>query len=267
MKIDFKWLYNQAKDSRTKSFLKKLESKSIKDKIKFISIEQKFPIKLGKWNFWLNKENMIYSLDIYLEIFKEKHHGMMRNFPSKNDSIILDLGANEGFYVLKAKEKAQNSKIIAIEPNPTAFRVLKGNVETNRLKNVITLNKAVTSKNGKIKFEIVKGRSEVGSVKVYEKYRKNLKNITVDSITLEELCKKYKIDKIDLLKIDVEGSEVDILESSENVLPKVKKAIIEYHNAQKTIKGVIKIMTKNNFKLLKIDDQKFYGDLYFIRNA
>jgi FkbM family methyltransferase len=269
MKLDFRWLYRQTKDKRTKIFIKDLENKlkSVKNKNKFISKKQSFPIKLGKWSIWLNKESSICSLDIYLEIFKEKHHDKISNFPFKNDSTIIDLGANEGFYVLKAKEKSPESKIIAVEPNPSAFNVLKKNIETNKLKNVIAVNKAVTSKNGKIKFEIVKGRTEVGAVKVYKKYRKGLKKIIVDSITLESLCKKYKIGKIDLLKIDVEGGETDILKSSENVLPKVKKAIIEYHRAQKTKKTIIKLMIKNNFKILKIDDQKYYGDIYFIKNV
>jgi FkbM family methyltransferase len=273
MKLDFKWLYSQAKDNRTKIFLKELETKlkTVKKRNKFtiISKKQKFPVKLGKWNIWLNEENSIYSLDIYFEIFRERHHDKLSNFPLKNDSTIVDLGANEGFYVLKAKERAPKSKIIAVEPNPIAFKVLKGNIRFNKLKNVVIVNKAVTSRNGKINFEIVKGRTEVGAVKVYKKFRKKgrLKKISVDSITLENLCRKYKIDKIDLLKIDVEGNEVDILKSSEAILPNVKKAIIEYHRAQRTRKGVIKIMIKNNFRLVKIDNQKYYGDLYFIRNT
>lgn len=273
MKVDFKWLYSQTKDKRTEEFIRKLETKSSsvdrKDKFAIVSLKQNFPLRLGKYKIWLNKENSVYSLDIYMELFRERHHGKMPSFLPNKNIVIIDLGANEGYSVLKAKEIAPNSKIIAVEPNPTAFRLLKKNVESNRLKNVILVNKAVTSRNGRISFEIVKGRTEVGSVEVYKKFRRKdrLKKITVDSIKLEELCKKYKIDKIDLLKIDVEGSEVDILKSSKNILSKVKKAIIEYHRAQRTRRSVIKIMIKNNFKLLKIDDQKYYGDLYFIRNA
>jgi FkbM family methyltransferase len=273
MKVDFKWLYTQAKDERTKNFIKILEMKSSsvdrKDRFAVVSLKQKFPLILGKYKIWLNKENSVYSLDIYMELFRERHHGKLSSFLPTNESVIIDLGANEGYYVLKAKEFAPKSKIIAVEPNPTAFRILKKNVEANKLKNVILMNKAVTPRNGKIKFEVVKGRSEVGATKVYEKFRKKgrLKKIIVDSITLESLCKKYKIDKIDLLKIDVEGSEVDILKSSKNVLPKVERAIVEYHRAQRTKGRTIKLMINNNFKLLKIDDQKYYGDLYFIRNA
>jgi len=270
-KLPFAWLYRQSKNEKTKLFIRELENKikSIKRKDIFtiINIKQKFPLKLGKWNIWLNRENSLNSLENYLEIFKYKHHTKITNFPSKNNSVVIDLGANEGFYVLKVKEMAPKSKIIAVEPNPSAFKVLKKNVEANKLKNIIIVNKAVTSKNGKINFEIVKGLTEIGAVKVYKKFRKRnrLKKIVVNSITLDRLCKKYKINKIDLLKIDVEGSELDILKSSKNILSKIDKAIIEYHEAQKTITGVKKIMVKNNFKILFIDRQKYYGDIYFLK--
>ena len=273
MKVDFNWLYSQAKDKRTKAFIRKLQTKSSsvdrKDRFALVSLKQNFPLRLGKYNIWLNKENSVYSLDIYMELFRERHHGKMPSFLPKKNNVIIDLGANEGYSVLKTKEIAPKSKTIAVEPNSTAFRILKKNVEANNLKNVILVNKAVTSRNGKISFEVVKGRSEVGAVNVYKKFRRKdrLKKITVSSITLEELCKKYKVDKIDLLKMDVEGSEVDILKSSKNILPKIKKSIIEYHLAQRTKDRVIKLMVKNNFKLVKIDDQKYYGDLYFIKSA
>jgi len=258
--IDFSWFYKQTKDKRTISLLKRIESKEC--------LKQKFPLKIGKLKLWLG-DNPSNSLKTFLQLFKEKDHNMIPNFLSKSDLTIIDLGANEGFYTLKAKELSPKSKIISVEPNPYAFRTLKSNVKYNRLKNVITVNKAVTSKNGKITFEIVKGKSTVGSTKVYEKYRiaYEIEKIRINSITLECLCKKFKIDKIDLLKMDVEGSELDILKSSEKILSKVKKAIIEYHRAQRTRRGVTNLMIKNNFKLLKVDDQKYYGDLYFIRNA
>jgi len=259
-KISFSWLYRQAKDKKTKLILKELE--------KGINVKQRFPLRLGKWKIWLNKENPILSLKTYSEIFKDKDHTKLPNFPAKNDLTIIDLGANEGFYTLKAKEKAPKSKIIAVEPNPNAFKLLKKNVGTNKLKDVIVVNEAVTSKSGKITFEIVKGATTIGALKIYKKYRdrKRLRKVIVNSITLEKLCKKYKINKIDLLKIDVEGSEFDILKSSKNILPKMKKVVIEYHRAQRTRSGIKKLMLKNNFRILLVDANRYYGDIYFMKN-
>jgi FkbM family methyltransferase len=259
-KENFSWLYRQTKDKRTKLILKKLEKR--------INIKQKSSLRIGKWKIWLNKENPFLSLKTYSDIFKEKDHTILPNFPSKNDSTIIDLGANEGFYTLKVKEKAPKSKIIAVEPNPIAFKILKKNIEANKLKNVMAVNKAVTSKSGKIVFEIVKDKTTIGALKVYKKYRKRgkLRKIIVNSITLEKLCRIYKINNIDLLKIDVEGGELDILKNSENILSKIKKAVVEYHRAQKTRRAVKKIMLKNNFRILLVDAKRYYGDIYFIRS-
>jgi FkbM family methyltransferase len=259
MKIPFIWLYNNSKDRKTELFLKRLKKGTI--------IKQKFPLKLGEFNIWVNDEGQLKSLQTYSEIFKDKDHTAVPNFPSKKDEVIIDLGANEGFYTLKANEKSPNSKIISVEPNPYAFQILKKNVSSNKLKNVTLLNKAVTSKNARIIFEIVKGRTTVGSTKVYEKYRdkEKLRKIKIDSITLEKLCRKYNIRSIDLLKIDVEGSEFDILKSSKNILPKIKKIVVEYHNAQKTKEKVKRILSKNGFKMLLDDKEKYYGEFYFIR--
>lgn len=265
------WLYRQAKDEQTKKYIQELEKrlKLIKDKNKFtiISLKQKYPLKLGKWKIWFNEENSFYSMKTYVEIFKEKDHNKLSKFLSGKDLTIIDLGANEGFYTLKAKEMSPKAKIIAVEPNPSAFKILRRNIETNKLNNVILLNKAVTSKNRKIPFEIVKGQTSIGGLKVYKKYRKRgeLKKIIVDSITLERLCKAHKVKQIDLLKMDVEGSELDIVRSSRNILNNVKKAVIEYHRAQKTEKPVKHIMLQNDFRIVLIDRNKNYGDMYFLK--
>lgn len=274
MKWDVKytaWLNRQTKDVKTKNYIRELKErlKSIRDKNKFviIKIKQKSPLKLGKWNIWLNEENSFYSLKTYAGIFQGGEHNKLTNFLTKNNITIIDLGANEGFYTLKARELSSNAKIIAVEPNPSAFKTLKKNIEINKLKNIIPLNKAVTSKTGKISFEVIKGQTSIGGCKIYKKYRKRgeLKKITVDSITLENLCKVYKIKQIDLLKMDVEGSELDILKSCKNILSNVKKAVIEYHKAQKTEKPVKNIMLQNGFRIALIDRKKYYGDIYFVK--
>jgi FkbM family methyltransferase len=183
--------------------------------------------------------------------------------------VIVDLGANEGLYVLKMKENSPNAKIIAVEPNPEAFRILKKNVETNNLSDVILVNSAVSSKNGKVNFEIIKGSTEVGALKLYEKFenRGEIRKISVTSITLEKLFNMFNLNKIDLLKMDVEGTELEILKSAESILPKIKKVVVEYHGAQKTKKGVIKLMLKRNFKMLLMEKNKFFGDVYFINKS
>ncbi|MFQ6084395.1 MAG: FkbM family methyltransferase [Candidatus Aminicenantia bacterium] len=253
--------------------IKELEKKynlvKNKSKLIIINIKQKFPLKLGKWNIWLDKENSIASLDSYTEIFREKHHTLLPNFPRKKDLVIIDLGASDGFYTLRAREMAPKSKIISVEPNPSGFSNLKRNLKANKVRNVIPVNKVVTSKNGKISFKVVRGAIEIGGVKIFGDRgwldKKSIKKISVDSITLETLCKKYKIKDIDLLKMDVEGNELDILKSSKKVLERVRKVIIEYHG-KKIKKEVKKFMLKRNFKIL-LEEKGECGDIYFIKTG
>lgn len=264
-----RWLLKQARDHRTKTIIQQWEKKvklaKNRNAAVFFNVTKRFPLRLGNWKIWLNEENPFYSIKAYTGIFRENEHCKVPDFPSKNDSTILDIGANEGFFTLRVREMAPEARIIAVEPNISAFRVLKKNVESNRLKNIIIINKAITSRTGKIVFEIVRGHTSVGGLRVYKKYRHKgqLKRIIVPSITLERLCKLHAIKSIDLLKMDVEGSELEILESSRKILPNVKKVVVEYHENRKSVKG---LMVKNNFTVKRMERKKYCGDIYFRNN-
>lgn len=257
-KIPFSWLYKNSKNKRTKNILKELKNGS--------KVKLKEPVSIGKNKIWLNENNQLRSLKTFSEIFKERDHTRLSGFLTKKDKIIVDLGANEGFYTLMAKAKSPKARIISVEPNPYAFKLLKKNVKSNKLKGVSIINKAVSSKKGKIDFEVVKGRTAIGATKVYKKYRKlGLEKIKVDTISLDQLLKNYKLERIDVLKIDVEGSEVEILKSSKNSFNKIKKIVVEYHGAQKTKSPVLKLLSENGFKKLMDHDEKFYGEFYLKR--
>ena len=77
-------------------------------------------------------------------------------FTSKEDNIVIDLGAHIGPYTLKAsKYVGLNGKVIAIETDPENFNILNRNVQLNKLTNVIALNYAAYSKEDKIKLYLL----------------------------------------------------------------------------------------------------------------
>jgi len=269
MVLDFPWYLRQARDTRTKKKLKYYENvaKRLDSQKKLVELKgkQNFPLMLGSFKFWLNDNNVLGSLDTYGEIFKEKHHTKLKNFSGKGDNIIIDLGANEGYYILKIKENSPNSKIIAVEPNPEAFRILQKNVRANMLKNVVLFKNVISEKTGRVGFEIVKGVTQIGGVKIYGKRewleRNRVRKIEAKSITLEKLMKLNKIKKVDLLKIDTEGNEMKILRSSKKILKCVDKIVIEYHG-KKLRRHVKNFFEKNGFKML-LGERVDCGDIYF----
>lgn len=263
------WLSKQARDRRTKIIIQQLEKElklaKSRNAAEFFDMTKRLPLRLGNWKIWLNEENPFYSIKAYTGIFRENEHCKVPDFPSKNDSTILDIGANEGFFTLRAREMAPRARIVAVEPNISAFRVLKKNVQSNGLKNILIVNKAITSRTGKITFEIVKGHTSVGGLRVYKKYRHRgqLERIVVPSITLERLCKLHAIESVDLLKIDVEGSELEILDSSREILPSIKKVVVEYHENRESVK---ELMVKNGFAVKRMEKKKYCGDVYFVNS-
>jgi len=270
-KMDFRFLKRRIKGKKNLSKLNDIKEnyKSIFKECKIIKSKQLFNIKIGKYKIWLKEGTSSSSLMTYLEIFKEKVHMKKAGFSGKGNKVVIDVGGNEGYYVLKMKENNPNLKIITLEPVPSTFKLLKKNIESNKLKNVILINKALTKKKGKLIFEIIPEVSAVCATNIKMQKRpwldtKRIKKIIVKSTTLIDLCKKLKIDKIDILKLDVEGSELEILKNSKPILNNIKKIVIEWHS-EKLKRDCIKFLKKNGFKLV-YQEKKICGDLYFINS-
>jgi FkbM family methyltransferase len=143
--------------------------------------------------------------------------------------IFIDIGAHYGFYTLLAGNLNKSSKILAFEPAPVNFQILKQNVELNNLQNVELFNLAVSDKNEVRKFKITEASD---SCSFYEHpLASTIEQIDVKTATLDSIL-KGPIDAEVLIKIDAEGHEFNVLEGMENLLrnslPKLK-LIVEYN--------------------------------------
>jgi len=79
---------------------------------------------------------------------------------------------------------------------------------------------------------------------------------------LPNLCKKNCIVKVDILKLDVEGAEMEILRTSKGFLKNIKKIVVEWHT-EKLRDEVKKFLKDNDFKLV-FEEKRPCGNLYFI---
>lgn len=205
--------------------------------------------KLNKRN--LSKINYIYTVNILGDIFYfqdsiisdtpnmvagEINNGEYK-FISKLDltnKTIIDIGANLGIVSIVLAKKNPGIKIYAFEPLRENYENLLKNIELNGIdKNIITVeNKAVTKDGRNINMSINinnRGGSSISDV-ISVNSSMSKENCGIESITLEEIVKKYKIDKIDLLKIDCEGSEYEILyNTKEDILKNIDYLVGEFH--------------------------------------
>ncbi|MES2659810.1 MAG: FkbM family methyltransferase [Verrucomicrobiota bacterium] len=140
------------------------------------------------------------------------------------DWTILDLGANKGYFSVRAASLA--SRVISVEPNPSSHALCLANITLNNMGDKIVLHQAaVAATRGQITFHIAEDSADCSVLDLPTLVRK----ITVDAVTAEDLI--GGIERIDLLKMDIEGAELDLLldPHSDAWLKKVTRIAMEYH--------------------------------------
>ncbi|MEX0598324.1 MAG: FkbM family methyltransferase, partial [Candidatus Paceibacterota bacterium] len=171
----------------------------------------------------------------------------------------LDIGANIGYYVLlERKIIGEDGKIIAIEPSPVNFRYLTNNLKLGNAENIEAYNIAAGDKNGEINFLIYEQASNSCMViPEGQESRWPGKIIKVPVRTMDSFLEDLGVNKLDFLRMDVEGYELQIFEGMKNTIKKFKPIIqIEVH---KSIMG--NDNTRKFFQQLKNDG---YDSHYYI---
>lgn len=184
----------------------------------------------------------VYDVQSFIWQFKEIFVDEIYKFNSTSKEILIyDCGANVGMSVLYFKKLFPNAKIKAFEPNPVIANCLINNVLNNNLFKVEIIQKAVWVDDMGVDFGL--DTSDGSSI------FSNNNRAKVGSIRLKELLKKDSV--IDFLKIDIEGSERDVLVDCSDALSNVTNIFIEYHsitNNLQRLSEILNILETNNFR-------------------
>ncbi|WP_143036839.1 FkbM family methyltransferase [Aequorivita viscosa] len=176
---------------------------------------------LTKLLFWEGYKSFEYS-----EIFETL---------SKKADCFFDIGANIGYYSLLASKANPSLKIFAFEPATGPKYYLKKNISLNNLNNsIIPVEYALSKESHDIDFYEVKSskydyldKNLSGEHNTGTKTKtRNFVKTTVKAISLVNFIKDKNIQKIDLIKIDTEGTEVEILESGKEYIERFKPIVI-----------------------------------------
>lgn len=140
---------------------------------------------------------------------------------TKEDKVILDIGSNIGLFALHFSPYAE--RIICVEPTPSHMEIQKEILNGSICE---FEDSALSDCTGLTSFTLCNHNTTMNSLKYVSG-----KHIVVESITLEDLCKKYSLSKIDFCKIDIEGSEwVAITEEALSpIFDIIDKIFLEVH--------------------------------------
>lgn len=158
---------------------------------------------LVDWGIWEPLETAV--------LHRELHPG----------DTFIDVGANIGYYtVLAAKLVGPQGRVIAFEPDPTNFALLRRNVEANGCTNVVLQQKALSNKPGTLKLYLE--QTNKGGHKVFQ-YGDAKEYVEVAAVTLDDYLKDFS-GRVDVIKIDTEGAEGMILEGMQATLRRHEEA-------------------------------------------
>ncbi len=180
-----------------------------------------YHIRSGKVKFFLPDLNLVHGEFIQNRIFLERdyfeiyHLSILKEYIKKN-AVIIDIGANIGNHTIFFAKECNARKVYTFEPTFKTFQILKENIRINRIDQiVIPMNVALGSKDSNV--EIIVDASDAGSNRVEENMRGDTVMNKLDSLSIH--------DRIDFIKIDVEGYEYEVLMGAEQTIIKDKPDI------------------------------------------
>jgi FkbM family methyltransferase len=148
---------------------------------------------------------------------------VLRNL--RSGSVFIDIGANIGYFSVKAaKVTGPSGRVIAIEPEPYNFELLRTNIQANGTGSLITaLNIALASSEGVAYLH--KSTTNFGDHRLY--FGDTMRETTVvRTRTLDDVVRQLGLDKIDLIKMDVQGFECHVLEGMREILENMRPSLL-----------------------------------------
>jgi FkbM family methyltransferase len=183
-----------------------------------------------KYNFLMNLDTYEYLMSGYFFMGETNpYETKMLRKKLKPEDTFIDVGTHIGWYSLNAAQVVGiKGKVVAFEPNPACIDVMEKNVKLNKLSNLVLEKIALSDKEGEFDFWI---GDDMGGSFIKENTQRltvdrKIKKVKVKAMTLDAYCKKHQVKNITLMKIDVEGAEMQVLKGAKNTLKKFEPDLI-----------------------------------------
>jgi FkbM family methyltransferase len=173
-----------------------------------------FPIRLPYGGWWLATNDPC-SEAIFRDKFEEGEWRFVGRFLQER-MTVLDIGAHHGFYtILASKRVGPSGRIIAFEPSPRERRRLSFHIRLNHCRNVKIEPFALSNEEGETTLFLADRRDALLNSLRPPAVSRPIRRIVVQTITLDRYLEKERIDRVDFIKIDAEGAELEILKGME----------------------------------------------------
>jgi len=182
----------------------------------------------------------------------------------KSDMVFIDIGANHGEFTLFVAKRVPKGKVIAFEPVSKLYKKLQENIAINNLQNIETYQIGIGSKKEKLKIytqaeKFIDGSINDGLPTLHPHLKRNmfLEEIEVD--TLDNVIGD-KVDRVDMIKIDIEGNELFALQGMTRILQKYRPTLLieinkeMFENAGYKVMDVFSFLSSYSYTFYRISD-------------
>jgi FkbM family methyltransferase len=186
--------------------------------------------------------------------------------------VIFDVGANVGLFAIFAKRKKPDAKVIAFEPIPASIAALHRNIELHDLTDVtvypLALGEVDQKDVGFTYYPGMPGNSTRFPETKSEHFSAQAVGVSVDMVTLSSILARHpEVERVDLLKIDVEGSELEVLAGlTEKDWEKIQSMVMEISDAKGQV-GELRRMLENRGYVVdaELDEKIMVEPMYLVR--
>lgn len=196
-----------------------------------------------KFSSWSGKNLSSYDTEYkpWKVAFHKENDGYLKHYNLQSGDVVVDAGGYEGtFSIYAAKAVGPTGRVIVFEPDTGNCEKLRQNVILNGLENVTIINKALWSKDRKLKFN----NKHTAGASFFFNASPHVQEI--DAVALDSELERLGIDCVDFIKMDVEGAEIHAIQGAQKTLKlnSVNLAIATYHivNGEETSTSVEEIL-------------------------
>ncbi|MGB5823286.1 MAG: FkbM family methyltransferase [Proteocatella sp.] len=174
-------------------------------------------------------QRLIYENKTFYEI------GMLEDIRKRigNNKIIVDIGANIGNHTVYFAKICKAKQVYSFEPQKNIFDILQKNLEINNISNKVKLyNMGVGKEHFYASIDVL-DTNNYGMSKINKMNKGSVEINSLDSLLLKE------VDSVDMIKIDVEGMELDVLNGAKEILKKYKPIIYIEAGTNREFDGIV----------------------------
>jgi FkbM family methyltransferase len=169
------------------------------------------------------------ELRVLGEIYRHGDYSRDERFLPRSGATVLDIGANVGLFTIY--HAAAGARVLAVEPSESPHRRLVAAVTANGFADrVAVVRAAIGPGRGRSRIVAVGGSTLGRAVPIDPDFPSQ--DDEVDVLPLDEVMSAHDLREIDLLKIDVEGAEVEVLRGARATLARTRRVILEYHSEE-----------------------------------